>query len=383
MLSRLRVQNFRCLRDVTIDFSPLTVLIGKNDSGKTSVLDAIRLLGDTMSRPIPEVFAGANHPEVLSWMRERKEIRWEIEANRNAYDFRLYSTRVTYELFGRSDNVPPRMQFEEVPAAHRGTWSHIAYALNPDLWVLDDDDGQVEAAHDWYRDELRPFVDLFQRLPRYRFATDALRASCLSKPDAVLSASGDTLAAVLDRIFSGIDSSRRSSLEQDLHAAIPTLRGISLRTLDNSAKTIEYVLSGSSKRPVTIPCENTSDGALLVTAYLALAYSDAPQTLLIEEPENGLHPSLLRLVFDTLRKISTGEYGLGPRQVIIATQSPLLLNYATKEEVRIVRRDPETGTAITPLAEIPEIDKLLEEFAIGELWYHLGEDALVSGEGGA
>ena len=160
------------------------------------------------------------------------------------------------------------------------------------------------------------------------------------------------------------------------------LRGLSLRTLPDGKKTIEYVLATPSKRPITIPCENASDGALLVTAYLALAYSDEPGTLLIEEPENGLHPSLLRLVFETLHKISTGEYGLGPRQVIIATQSPLLLNYATKEEVRIVRRGVETGTEVTPLAEVPDIDRLLKDFAIGELWYHLGEDALVEGEKG-
>lgn len=158
------------------------------------------------------------------------------------------------------------------------------------------------------------------------------------------------------------------------------MRGVSVPMFDDYTKTIEYVLAGPSKRPITIPCENASDGALLVTAYLALAYSDAPGTLLIEEPENGLHPSLLRLVFETLHKISTGEYGLGPRQVIIATQSPLLLNYATKEEVRIVRRDLEKGTSVTPLADVPDIDRLLKKFAIGELWYHFGEDGLLDEE---
>lgn len=81
-----------------------------------------------------------------------------------------------------------------------------------------------------------------------------------------------------------------------------------------------------------------------------------------------------------LRKLSTGEVGPRPRQVILTTHSPLLLNYTRPDEVRIVRRDPEEGTKVTPLTAVPDISKLLEEFGVGELWYLLGEDALVAGK---
>ena len=116
---------------------------------------------------------------------------------------------------------------------------------------------------------------------------------------------------------------------------------------------------------------------MLLTAYLALAYGNTPEVLLIEEPENGLHPSRLKLVIDVLRKISTGEVGNRPRQVLVTTHSPILLNYAKPEEVRIFQRDQEGGTRVTPMTKVRDIDKLLQDFAVGELWYLLGEDALL------
>ncbi|MCS6899874.1 MAG: hypothetical protein RMJ98_09390, partial [Myxococcales bacterium] len=66
--------------------------------------------------------------------------------------------------------------------------------------------------------------------------------------------------------------------------------------------------------------------------------------------------------------------------IILTTHNPLLLNYTRPEEVRIVRHDPELGTQVTPLHQVQGINELLKEFGIGELWYLLGEQALVEGK---
>ena len=69
-----------------------------------------------------------------------------------------------------------------------------------------------------------------------------------------------------------------------------------LSTAEAGKKSLEFVLAGPGKPLTTIPCAHASDGAMLLTAYLALAYSEQPGMLLIEEPENGLHPSRLQAV---------------------------------------------------------------------------------------
>lgn len=233
---------------------------------------------------------------------------------------------------------------------------------------------------EYYRSEILALA----RAPRFRLGPDRLRSPAVPGPDAVLSETGDNLVAVLDRLITGPDRGAIVRLEEALHAAVPTLRGIALRTVDGKtgAKALEFVLdTGASKGPpVTIPCTHASDGAMLLTAFLALAFSDEPGLLLIEEPENGLHPSRLQSVVEMLRKISEGALGNQARQVIVTTHSPLLLNYTRPEEVRIVRRDREQGTIVTPMSEVPDVHKLLEEFGTGELWYLLGEQGLVEGK---
>ncbi len=171
-------------------------------------------------------------------------------------------------------------------------------------------------------------------------------------------------------------------LQEVLHKAIPTLQGIVLPPAPQppGAKALEFILSGIGRPPVTIPGSLASGGALLLTAFLTVAYTETPGLLLFEEPENGLHPSRLQMVLDILRKMSRGEVGKRKRQIILTTHNPLLLNYASPEEVRVFVRHPEEGTKVVPMTKIPDIDRLLKEFALGELWFLLGEEKLFEGQ---
>lgn len=57
MITHLHIQNFKCLRDVQVDLVPFTILIGPNDSGKSSLLDAVQALG--MSEPTANSVPGS------------------------------------------------------------------------------------------------------------------------------------------------------------------------------------------------------------------------------------------------------------------------------------------------------------------------------------
>ncbi|MEK7734873.1 MAG: AAA family ATPase, partial [Pseudomonadota bacterium] len=48
MLKSLRVQHFKSLADVFVEFSPITILVGQNGSGKSNVVDALRFLRDSL-----------------------------------------------------------------------------------------------------------------------------------------------------------------------------------------------------------------------------------------------------------------------------------------------------------------------------------------------
>lgn len=376
MINQLHIRNFKCLRDTTIAFEPLTVLIGQNDSGKTSILEAIHYLGATSSRAISEIFHGASSIDRLLWQGQPGGVvSWELEGQDSAgvFNYQLSMLRkgfIARDLLDRGDLLRVERSGGVVATSIGSGWGD---APDQTTLKLAGDDG-VEAA--------TTARDAIRSSGVYKLAPRSLRSGAVPTPDAILSETGDNLAAVLDGLISGPDREAVLAMEASLQAALPNLRGFAVRPVLGGSpgeKVIEFALSGGGRR-ATIPCELASDGAMLITAFLALAYSDTPEVLLIEEPENGLHSARLKEIIDLLRRMTTGEVGNKRRQIILTTHSPLLLNYARPEEVRIVRRDPEQGTQVTPLDKVEGIDGLLEEFGIGELWYLLGEQGLVEGK---
>ncbi len=375
MITRLTVENFKCLQKTSLDLGPFTVLIGANDSGKSSILDAIHVLGRTVHETLAEslVLEGAESANVF------EELVWRRDAARNiglTIEGTSGETRFAYALSVRAG---PAIQEEAlmINDGDLGGFGRLdGYPVTCFNYAITNKERIAQS--------LLPLIPGFASTTKYRFEPRALRRAAPLESKPRLTRTGDNLPEALDAIFTGPDRTAIQQLESALNAAVPTLSGIALRTVRPNGsnaigKALEFTLAGTSP-PVTVPATHASEGALLLTAFLTLAYGDTPEVLLIEEPENGLHPTRLQTVIDLLRQISTGAVGNRPRQVIMTTHSPLLLNYLKPEEVRIVRRDPERGTEVTPMTEVPNIDRLLGEFGMGELWYLLTEEGLLKGE---
>ena len=389
MLERIHVKNYKCLRDVMVDLGDFTILIGPNDSGKSSFLEVIRLFGRLVREPYSTIFAGNRSLANLVWRKDaERNIVWEVEATAAEHRF-------VYHLELPVDRRPPRESLDfdgkklfwtqESPVAQ----ARQNYAPGTLLVVHPTSQGpQIQPAQPGttflpqrIQQSQQPYSAIAEALTssvEYHFELDKLSAPSVPQAGNVLDPSGDNLAAVLDVLQNSADRSAFVAIQKSLHDAIDTLSGFVLPPAPqrSGAKTLEFVLSGEEQPPVTIPATLASSGALLLTAYLTLAHTQTTGVLLFEEPENGLHPFRLQMVVDLLRKISRGEVGNRKRQIVLTTHNPLLLNYASPEEVRVFVRHPEQGTRVFPMTKVPDIDRLLKEFALGELWYLLGEEKL-------
>jgi predicted ATPase len=106
---------------------------------------------------------------------------------------------------------------------------------------------------------------------------------------------------------------------------------------------------------------NLSDGTLRFICLAVLLLQDnAPGTVVLDEPELGLHPFAIHQLAALLRRAA------GDRRVVAATQSVTLLEQFSVDEVAIVERTSE-GTQI----HRPESDALEEwlgDYSLGELW---------------
>jgi predicted ATPase len=405
MISRLHVENFKCLANVDVEFAPLTILIGPNDSGKTSLLEAIELLGQTTKMPWTAAANEKGGLETLVWMKDSaRDVTWQVEGNLSHFDFK-YSLSLTpssllpkresllkpsgsardIKLFDWDSERAPRHPIIEV-ASERGPIQLNVQSGN--TVMLSARQQQVGIAVET--------GDALSSTVKYRLQPDKLRIDGPIASNPVLSPSGDNLVSVLDAIMTHPNRKLILDLEEILRREVPTVSSISVvpsgKQGQGNLKTLQYVLATdqdngqsspatlASVPPAVIPAKLASDGLLLLTAFIAMAYTSSPDIIFIEEPENGIHYSRLKLIIDILRKLTTGEIGTHPRQVIITSHSPILLNLARPEEIRVFNRTIKGGTQIKSLAKVKNAERMLKEFAPGELWYLLGEEALVKEE---
>lgn len=107
-----------------------------------------------------------------------------------------------------------------------------------------------------------------------------------------------------------------------------------------------------------------SDGTLKLLAYLTVLHDpELPPLIGIEEPENQLHPYLMRGLVEECRDAAAAG------QVLLSTHSPQLLNAAEGPEVRVINRDQDGYARITTGTEIPGVQAHLNAGAVlGGLW---------------
>jgi AAA15 family ATPase/GTPase len=70
MIERIHIENYKCLRDVTVDLGDFTILIGPNDSGKSSFLEAIQTFGKILQKGYPATFVGDRSLANLVWGKD-------------------------------------------------------------------------------------------------------------------------------------------------------------------------------------------------------------------------------------------------------------------------------------------------------------------------
>lgn len=104
-----------------------------------------------------------------------------------------------------------------------------------------------------------------------------------------------------------------------------------------------------------------SDGSLrFICLATALLQPDPPSTLIIDEPELGLHPEAIRILAELIQSAAKRT------QLIVATQSPLLLDQFAIEDIIVVNR--KEGESTFERLSHGNYKVWLEDYSVGELW---------------
>ncbi len=104
-----------------------------------------------------------------------------------------------------------------------------------------------------------------------------------------------------------------------------------------------------------------SDGTIrFICLATSLLQPDPPSTILIDEPELGLHPYAIEILAELIQAASEKT------QVIVSTQSPLLIDNFDPEDIIVVNR--ESGSSTFKRLNAKELSLWLEDYSLGELW---------------
>jgi predicted ATPase len=104
-----------------------------------------------------------------------------------------------------------------------------------------------------------------------------------------------------------------------------------------------------------------SDGTIrFICLATSLLQPALPATIVIDEPELGLHPYAISILADLIQSASERT------QVVISTQSPKLLDYFTAEQIVVVNR--QEGRSLFNRLDTESLRDWLEDYSVGELW---------------
>lgn len=370
MLTQLELKNWRSVREAILHFTPLTVFVGANSSGKSNILDTLHFLRDIAvdnRRGYYKYFEQPGQIQTLGLQNAQTEI---------AVTFKVNDMVTTYRLSMDVDVDAARI-LKRRETLSRGDTAYLATAGNG-KFELRDKNGALETEES---SELG--LSAFGRSSRYPIIQQAFQFitqrwqllsenfmpptrvfSDVSFDPTVIDECAINTANLLQRLKMGHPALYELFVE-DMRHLLPHIVELDTGHLEQETRYLIREARGASEAP-TISA-GTSRLVAMLTAYHALAMRDAtlPGLVVIEEPDTALHPLLLQNFVELLRDYTSDPEH--PRQFILTTHNPRFLDYFEPEEVRVVERDDAGETHIEHVSDdIREI--WLEEHSLGNAW---------------
>jgi predicted ATPase len=359
MIRSITLQNFKSFGErQEVPLEPITVLVGPNNSGKSSFMSVGRFMANAVVGGLPEALAQeGGTPFVFHrppWLQGLLHLGWKVDQGN-------YFTEIA-----RNGN--------EIQVTSERLWdSHDGQLFTRDLrtWRSNLRQGHVPADRDLalsipVRSALghEPLWGPIVRSRMIKLSISALRADAEVIPSPQLTQEGAGLAAVLG-LWRGSQPEKCEELEAFLRKCLPEIRNALVRPAPVPGYQRLWMRQTDGEE---FDSEHLSDGVLSFTALTMHAIDAGPgQLLFIEEPEHSIHPRRLRELVDLLKELVSAK----GCQFVIATHSPVLLNaFRDEPEAILLFRRSETGTKVRRLEDVPELKAALHSSPPGDMLEH-------------
>jgi predicted ATPase len=362
VIKSLSIEGFKSIRQLrNFELKPINVLIGPNGAGKTNFISFFRFLREMIDERLQVAVQRGGGADAFLYMGPKitNKISVSTRFGSNGYDFTLVPT------------VDGRLIFEFEKTFYFGG----AFGPTERTIGSGNSEAQISALKD------SPGVNAPHGVPYYVYEavsswvvyhfhdtseSSAVRRAGNVTDNETLRADASNLAAFLYRIQQTHPEHYRKIVDV-VRLAAPFFGDFRLRPNPANPESIQLEWFQKDSDYPFLPSQ-LSDGTLrFICLATALLQPKLPSTTLFDEPELGLHPYALVLLGKLLRGATTHPiYGYQTNQVIISTQSAMLLNEFLPDEVIIVERAD--GQSVFNRLQSENLSEWLNDYSLGELW---------------
>ncbi|WP_411331562.1 AAA family ATPase [Bacteroides uniformis] len=354
MIEQIFIENYKSIRKAKIKLNNLNVLIGSNGVGKSNFVSFFELVQAMLNQRLGSYILSRGGVERMLYQGRKQSdfIQSIIDFNNtNAFFFKLKPAiggKSFIEYSGDYFNTKG-----ESTKDYEKQW-------NKTWWDKSVEESEIIHSSKWRAGYLRTFLKSFTVYHFHDTSINSpMRQACPIGDNEKLRHDASNLAAYLYRLQIN-EPQTFKLIEGVIRSIAPYFKGFKLRPnpLFPDKITLEWEEVESD---MYLDANSFSDGTLRFIALTTLLLQpELPETVLIDEPELGLHPTAINKLAALVRKASL------KKQIILATQSVNLVNCFEPQDIIVV--DRENKQTVFHRLDTEELAVWIDEYNIGDIW---------------
>jgi predicted ATPase len=349
MITGLDLRNFKGHRRTGVRLGRFTMLVGDNASGKSSVLEALAILGGLASGPVPAMTRFGLAQDIV----RRSQTRMRLSATSATGG----SVRLEIETADDQSHVScsARLMVTRDP---QGTSDPAV------TWV---ESGGAVTSHSAIQGGWRSPVDVVGTISLFSLdATRVARGDVVADPAVVVAADGANTGSILAALRLAEDPSYEK-IQASLRLLVPSVERFSIRQHADGGRVVNRIVFDFIGAP-KVPASGASRGTLVVLAILAILHQPRrPNVILLDDFDHALHPRAQMELVRTLRTmLAMPEFA--DLQVVATTHSPYVLDEMALTDVHVFALASDGTVRTKPLAAHPQAAATKGTLTPGQLW---------------